>query len=147
MSDNTSTLKIHCYRVSFGGRDLGILAEIPAIRVEHRCRELRLYDRDGSGEDTAEIMDSRAEITICSCDVATALELLAAFAPGDDVLAESRCRALVFSPPAGVPEKTLRFPRASLLPRLEYSPRFDNHRATLTFRARPDRGGTLFTFA
>jgi len=148
MPEPNTMLKIHPYRVSFGGRELGILAMIPEIKMEHRCRDLWLYDPDGgNGNESAEILDARAMITVCSCDVITALELLADFSPGDDVLAETRCRPLVLAPPEGSGEKTLRFPRAVLLPKMDYSPRLDRHRVTLTFRARPDRGGTLFTFA
>ena len=147
MEEDLSVLKVHPYRVSFGDRDLGILAEIPEIRIVHRCREWRVCDRAGGDEAASEIVDSMAEIAVKSCDVATALELVSAFATGDDVLALERAAELVLSPPEGSGEKTLRFPRAALLPELEYSPRRDNHRAKLTFRARPDDNGTLFTFA
>ena len=146
MSQNIGALKVHPYRVSFGGRNLGILAEIPEIRIEHRCRELHLYDGDGGDDETAEIMDARATIAVNCCDIATALELVSAFSTGDDVLADTRCRALVLAPPAESGERTLSFPRAALLPSLEYSPRPDNHRAKLFFRARPDGNGTLFNF-
>lgn len=146
MSQSIDTLKVHPYRVSFGGRNLGILAEIPEIRIEHRCRELHLYDGDGGDDETAEIMDARATVTVNCCDIATALELISAFAAGDDVLAKSRCQTLMLAPPADCEEKTLSFPRAVLLPQLEYSPRPDNHRAKLFFRARPDSSGTLFRF-
>ena len=146
MSQSLDTLKVHPYQVSFGGRDLGILAEIPEIRIEHRCRELHLYDGEGGDNETAEIMDAGATITVNCCDIATALELVSTFAVGDDVLEDARCRALVLAPPAECEERTLRFPRAVLLPRLEYSPQADNHRAKLFFRARPDGGGTLFSF-
>ena len=147
MSEDLSKLKRHPYRVSFGGRDLGILAEIPEIRITHRCRDWRLYDDDGGDEAASEVVETNAAVTIASCDIATALELVAAFAVGDDVLAPERAGALVLSPPQGSGEKTLRFANAALLPELEYQPRRDDHRAKLTFRARPDDNGTLFTFA
>ena len=146
MSQGIDTLKVHPYRVSFGGRNLGILAEIPEIRIEHRCRELHLYDGEGGDDEAAEIMDTRATVAVNSCDIATALDLISSFAAGDDVLENTRCQALVLAPPTDCDEKTLCFPRATLLPQLEYSPRADNHRAKLFFRARPDSSGTLFTF-
>ena len=147
MSEDLEKLKRHPYRVSFGDRDLGILAEIPEIRITHRCRDWRIYDRGGGDEAASEIVDTAAAVTVCCCDIATALELVSAFSVGDDVLDESRARELVLAPPAGSGEKTLRFPRAVLLPELEYSPRRDDHRTKITFRARPDGNGTLFTFA
>ena len=147
MSEDLNKLKRHPYRVSFGGRDLGILAEIPEIRITHRCRDGRLYDDAGGDEAASEVIETSAFVTVASCDVATALELVSAFAVGDDVLAPDRARALVLSPPEASGEKTLRFANAALLPELEYLPRRDNHRAKLTFRARPDDNGTLFTFA
>ena len=147
MPDDLSKLKRHPYRVSFGSRDLGILAGIPEIRIAHRRHECRLYDGDGGDEAAAEIIETSAVITVASCDIATALELVAAFAVGDDVLAPGRTAALTLAPPEQSGEKTLRFPRTVLLPELEYAPRRDNHLAKLTFRARPDDNGTLFTFA
>ena len=147
MPEELSKLKRHPYRVGFGSRDLGILAGVPEIRIVHRCRDWRLYDRDGGDEAASEIVDSAATVSIESCDIATALELISPFAVGDDVLAAGRARELVLSPPAGSGEKTLRFPRAVLLPELEYNPKSDRHRAKLTFRACPDDHGTLFTFA
>ena len=133
--------------MSFGSRDLGILAEIPEIRIAHRCRDWRLYDDDGGDEAASEVVETSARIAFSCCDIATALELVSAFAVGDDVLAPGKAHALVLSPPPESGEKTLRFPNAALLPELEYLPRRDNHRAKLTFRARPDDNGTLFTFA
>ena len=147
MQEDPSVLKVHPYRVSFGGRDLGILAEIPEIRVAHRCHDWRVCDRDGGDEAASEIIESSATVAIASCDIATALELVSDFAVGDDVLAAERARELVLAPPEQSGEKTLTFPRAALLPELEYSPRRDNHRAKLVFRARPDGSGKLFTFA
>ena len=147
MSEDLSKLKVHPYRVRFGSRDLGILAEIPEIRIAHRCRDWRLYDRAGGDEAASEIIDASATVAVASCDVATALELVSAFSLGDDVLAAAREKELVLSPPEGSGEKTLRLPRAVLLPELEYSPRSDNHRAKIACRARPDDHGTLFTFA
>lgn len=147
MPNELEQLKRHPYRVAFGSRDLGMLAELPAIRIIHRCRDWRLYDRDGGDEAASEIVDASALVSVASCDVATALELIASFAVGDDVLAAARSRELVLSPPGQSGEKTLRFPRTVLLPELEYAPRPDNHRAKLTFRALPDDRGTLFTFA
>ena len=147
MQQDLSVLKLHPYHVSFGGTDLGILAEIPEIRISHRCRDWRVCDRDGGDTPASEIVESSAAVTVASCDIATALELVAVFAVGDDVLDPAFSRELVLSPPEGSGEKTLRFPRAALLPELEYSPRRDNPRAKLTFRARPDDHGTLFTFA
>ena len=147
MSEDLSKLKRHPYRVSFGGRDLGILAEIPEIRISHRCRDWRLYDRDGGDEAASEVVETGATVTVASCDIATALELISSFAVGDDVLAPNKARALVLAPPEASGEKTLSFPTAALLPELEYLPRRDDHRAKLTFRARPDGNGTLFTFA
>ena len=147
MSEDLGKIKLHPYRVSFGGRDLGILAEIPEIRIAHRCRDWRLYDNAGGDEAASEIIDAAATVTVSCCDIATALELISAFAVGDDVLDASNFRSLVLAPPAGSGEKTLCFVRAVLLPDLEYSPRRDNHRAKMTFRALPDGGGTLFTFA
>ena len=147
MSEDLSKLKRHPYRVSFGSRDLGVLAEIPEIRIAHRCRDWRLYDDAGGDEAASEVVETNALVTVASCDVATALELVSAFAVGDDVLSPAKARALVLTPPEGSGEKTLSFPNAALLPELEYLPRRDNHRAKLTFRARPDDNGTLFTFA
>ena len=147
MSENLNQLKRHPYHVSFGNRGLGILAGIPEIRITHRCHDCRLYDRDGGDEAASEIVDTAAVVTISSCDIATALELVAAFSVGDDVLSVDRTRDLVLAPPESSGEKTLRFPRTVLLPLLEYAPRQDNHLAKLTFRARPDDNGTLFTFA
>lgn len=147
MTGDGTIFKRHPYRVSFGGRDLGILAEIPAIRVTRRCREMLLYDEAGAEEEAAEIVDARATVTVTSCDVATALELAAEFAVGDNVLAEARCDELTLAPPEDSGERTLRFPRAALLPDLEYEPSAENHRARLTFRARPDGSGVLFSFA
>ena len=147
MPEDLSVLKLHPYRVSFGGVSLGILAGIPEIRIAHRCRDWRRCDRGGGDEAASEIVESGAVVTVVCCDIATALELVSSFATGDDVLAAERARELVLSPPERSGEKTLRFPRAALLPELEYSPRRDNHRAKLTFRARPDDNGTLFTFA
>ena len=147
MSEDLSKLKRHPYRVAFGSRDLGILAELPAIRITHRRMDWRLYDRAGGDEAASEVVDTSAEITVASCDIAAALELVAAFAVGDDVLAAGRARDLVLSPPEQSGEKTLRFPRAVLLPELEYAPGPNNHRAKITFRALPDDNGTLFTFA
>ncbi len=147
MPNELDQLKRHPYRVSFGGRDLGLLAELPEIRIGHRCREWRLYDNDGGDEPATEVVDTSALVSVASCDIATALELISPFAVGDDVLAAERTRELVLSPPGQSGEKTLRFPRAVLLPELEYSPRPDNHRAKITFRALPDDNGTLFTFA
>lgn len=147
MSEDLEKIKLHPYRVSFGDRDLGILAEIPEIRIAHRCREWRLYDREGGDEAASEIVDAAAAVTVNCCDIATALELVSAFAVGDDVLDAGRFRELVLAPPAGSGEKTLRFPHAVVLPDLEYSPRRDNHRAKMTFRALPNDSGTLFTFA
>ena len=147
MTGDGTIFKRHPYRVSFGGRNLGILAEVPAIRVSRRCREMLLYDDAGAEEEAAEIVDARATVTVTSCDVATALELVAAFAVGDNVLADESCRELVLAPPEESGERILRFPRASLLPDLEYDPQLANHRAKLTFRARPDGSGMLFSFA
>ena len=147
MSEDLSKLKRHPYRVSFGSRDLGILAEIPEIRIAHRCRDWRLYDDAGGDEAASEVVETNATVTVASCDIATALELVSAFAVGDDVLAAGKAHALVLMPPEQSGEKTLCFPNAVLLPELEYQPRRDNHRAKLTFRARPDDHGTLFTFA
>ena len=145
MSEDLEKIKLHPYRVSFGGRDLGILAEIPEIRIAYRCHDWRLYDLEGGDEAASEIVDAAASVTVSCCDIATALELVSAFALGDDVLDASRFCELVLAPPEGCGEKTLRFPHAVLLPELEYSPRRDNHRAKMTFRALPD-GGRLFTF-
>lgn len=147
MTGDGTVFKRHPYRVSFGGRDLGILAEAPEIEVIRRCRELRLYDEAGNEEEAAEIVDARATVAVTSCDIATALELVAEFAVGDNVLADDRCCELALAPPEGSGERTLSFPRAALLPDLEYAPSAENHRAKLTFRARPDSGGTLFSFA
>lgn len=147
MPEDLEKIKLHPYRVSFGERDLGILAEIPEIRIEHRRRDWRLYDREGGDEAASEIVDAAAEITVSCCDIATALELISGFAVGDDVLDAANFRELALAPPAGSGEKTLRFARAVLLPDLEYSPRRDNHRAKMTFRALPDAVGRLFTFA
>ena len=147
MSEDLEKIKLHPYRVSFGGRDLGILAEIPEIRIAHRCRDWRLYDNAGGDEAASEIIDAAATVTVSCCDIATALGLVAAFSVGDNVLADERCGELVLAPPAESGGGTLCFPRAALLPDLEYEPRSDNHRAKLTFRARPDENGTLFSFA
>ena len=147
MSERLETLKRHPYGVSYGGRDLGILSEIPEIRIAHRRRDYRRYDRDGGDEAVSEIVEVTAKIAVGCCDIATALELAAAFAVGDDVIAPERARELVLAPPAGSGEKSLRFPRAVLLPELDYSPRPDNHRAKLTFMALPDADGTLYVFA
>ena len=147
MSEDLEKIKLHPYRVSFGDRDLGILAEIPEIRIAYRRHDWRLYDREGGDEAASEIVDAAASVTVSCCDLATALELVSAFELGDDVFDANRFRELALAPPAGSGEKTLRFPRAALLPDLEYSPRRDNHRAKMTFRAFPDGNGTLFTFA
>ena len=147
MSEDLGKLKRHPYRVSFGGRDLGLLSGIPEIRIAHRRRDWRLYDREGGDEAASEIVETSAAVTVSCCDIATALELVAAFSVGDDVLDASRTRELRLSPPTASGEKTLSFPRAALLPELEYSPHRDNHLAKLAFLARPDGGGTLFTFA
>jgi len=147
MPDDLDKLKRHPYRVSFGGRDLGLLSGIPEIRITHRCHDCRLYDGFGGDEAASEIVETSASVTICSCDIATALELVAAFSVGDDVLDSGRTRELRLTPPEASGEKTLSFPRTVLLPELEYSPRQDNHLAKITFRARPDDNGTLFTFA
>ena len=146
MTGDGTIFKRHPYRVSFGGRDLGILAEIPEIKVSRRCREMFLYDETGAEEEAAEIVDARATVTVTSCDIATALELTAEFAVGDNVLADERCGELALTPPEESGERTLTFPRAALLPDLEYVPSAENHRAKLTFRARPDDSGTLFSF-
>jgi hypothetical protein len=147
MTEDGTIFKRYPYRVSFNGCDLGILAGMPAIRVSRRCREMRLYDDAGGDEEAAEIVDARATVEVTSCDIATALGLVAAFSVGDNVLADERCGELVLAPPAESGGGTLCFPRAALLPDLEYEPRSDNHRAKLTFRARPDENGTLFSFA
>lgn len=147
MSEDLSKLKRHPYRVAFGSRDLGLLAELPAISITHRRRDWRLYDLDGGDEAASEIVETSALVTVASCDIAAALELVSSFAIGDDILAATRSRELVLSPPEQSGEKTLTFPRAVLLPELEYTPKSDNHRAKLTFRAIPDDRGTLFTFA
>ena len=147
MSEELNQVKRHPYRVAFGSRDLGILAEMPEIRIVHRRHDWRLYDREGGDEAASEIVETSATVTFASCDIATALELVASFAVGDDVLDTGRARELRLSPPAESGEKTLSFPRAVLLPELEYTPKSDRHRAKLTFRARPDDNGTLYTFA
>ena len=110
MSEDLSKVKRHPYRVAFGSRDLGILAEMPEIRIVHRRHDWRLYDREGGDEAASEIVDTAATVSFASCDIATALELVAAFAVGDDVLDAGRSRELTLSPPAGSGEKTLRLP-------------------------------------
>ena len=149
MPSELAKLKRHDYRVSFAGSDLGPLVGEPGIAIRCRCFENRSFDPSANGApgvEHATIVDATATVTVTTGDIAGALTLLAGFSVGDDVLAAAKCHALVFAPPAGSGEKVLTFPNACLLPELEYFPRAQNHAAKLTFLARPNGSGTLFTF-
>ena len=138
--------KRHPYDVSFGGTALGPLTAEPAIKIVGRRFEGRNYEDGGAEAETAVIVAAEAELKVSAADAAAALGLIATFSVGDDVLAESRSGRLVFSPPEDSGERTLVFPRAFLLPDLEYAPKPENHSAVLNFVARPDSSGVLFTF-
>jgi len=140
-----SKLRRHPYRASFGGSDLGPLLAPPEIRMEFKRHEAREYDQNGETE-TARIVESSALVKLAMGDVAAALDLAVGFSVGDDVLAPERCGPLVLAPAGDAPGKTLTFPNACPLPDIEYAPKRDNHVATLSFRARPDSSGALFTF-
>ena len=135
----------HPYRASFGACDLGPLVAPPEIKMELKRHEARDYDPEGETE-TARIVESVALVKLAMGDVSAALDLASGFSVGDDVLAPERCGALILAPAGGAPGKVLTFPNACLLPDLEYAPKRDNHAATLSFRARPDSSGALFTF-
>ncbi len=141
------SVKRHPYSVNFGETDLGPLSGTPGIRVESVRHEGRVYDRSRKETPVAVIVEETATITLGTYNIATALELIASFSPGDDALAAERCRRLVFTPVSGSSEKSLIFPRACLLPELEYAPGAGNHEAVLTFRALPDAEGRLLIFA
>ena len=141
-----SKFKRHPYSVSFDGTALGPLTAEPEIKIADTLDEVRDYGPDGSDKETIRIVAAAAELKLRIADIATALELAAAFTVGDDVLAPERGARLVLSPPENSGERTLVFPRAFLLPHLEYAPKLDNHFAVLDFTARPDDSGVLFTF-
>lgn len=145
-SSERSKFKRHPYFASFGGTALGPLTAEPEIRIGDTLHEVRDYGPDGSDTEAIRIVAGAAELKLRTADIATALELAAAFAVGDDVLAPERGARLVLAPPENSGERTLVFPRAFLLPQLEYAPKQDNHFAVLDFIARPDDSGVLFTF-
>lgn len=143
-------LKRHRYSISFDGRDLGPLIGEPEIVIRCKRLENRSFDPSASGDagtGHATVTDALATVTVATGNIGGALELLADFSVGDDILAAARRHALVFIPPQGIGEKFLTFGNAWLLPELEYAPKAENHAATLHFQARPDASGTLFTFA
>ena len=142
-------LKRHRYHVSFNGRDLGPLVGEPEIAIRCKRLETRSFDPAASGDagtGHATVTDALAAVTVATGDIGGALELLADFSVGDDILAAARRHALVFTPPEDSGEKVLAFGSAWLLPELEYAPKAENHAATLHFQARPDASGALFTF-
>lgn len=138
--------KRHPYNAAFRGAELGPLIRPPEIRIESRRHEARNYGDDGSDAESAVIAASGATLTVNTADAAAALALISEFSVGDDVLAKSRSGQLVFSPPEDSGERVLTFPNAFLLPDLEYAPNASGHSARLTFVARPDASGALFTF-
>lgn len=144
--DSECKFKRHPYAASFGGTALGPLAEAPEIRISSRRFAARDYGDDGSETESAVIVGAAAELKVKTVDAAAALALISDFSVGDDVLDETRGNELVFAPPEGSGERTLTFPRAFLLPELEYAPNSGGHHAALAFTARPDSSGVLFTF-
>ena len=149
MSNSTdlNKFKRHPYSVSFGGTGLGPLTEEPAIRISRPRFAARSYGDDGSETESAVITKSEATLTVRLADAEAALALVSGFAVGDDVLAPSRGGALVFAPPEGSGERTLTFPNAFPLPDLDHAKDGSGyHSAKLSFIARPDASGVLFTF-
>ena len=146
-SSDLEKFKRHPYSVSFGGVGLGPLTDEPAISISRKRLAARNYGDDGSEKDSEVITKSEATLTVRTADVEAALALVSGFSVGDDVLDAARGGALAFVPPEGSGERTLTFPNAFPLPDLDYVKNNSGyHSAKLSFIARPDASGLLFTF-
>lgn len=143
----TSVIKRHSYVASFGETVIAPLASAPRIETRRKTVESTIYENGGSEAVASHLVQDGATITLETKDVATALELLSDFTLGEDIMADSRRKSLVFTPIAEG-EKTLIFPAAYLQPDASYVPCMgQDHVAKLVFTAITDSdSGKLFTF-
>ncbi len=139
-----SSIKHHAYLVSYGNLLLGPLAGDLQILFPGESETCLLYE-NGQCVPAEYFSRTEARITLVTRNTSAALTLEAAR------LAESQASpaSLVFAPIAATQEKTLTFPRAVLLPGLEFLPSgITGHTAQLRFRCTVQPAtGVLFTFA
>ena len=146
-SYDTSVIKRHSYVAAFGDTVIAPLAAAPKIATNRKLVDSLIYENGGAEAVASHLVQDNATITLETKDIGTALELLADFAVGEDILAAERKKTLTFTPLAEG-EKTLVFPAAYLQPDASYVPGMGaDHVATLVFKAFPASDGKLYTFA
>lgn len=143
-------LQYYKYQVSFGTTILGPLNSPPKVEGDVETKDTVLYE-SGSEPQASLISKNNAKITLEVNDVDAAMELLAGFKKGDNLLDSSNGKALTLVPltdDSGA--KTLTFGNCFLQPGL--NPNFaegdDPNYVTLEFLAKPVAStGLLYTFA
>ena len=145
---DVSLIKRHTYVASFGDTVIAPLASAPRIETNRKVVESTIYENGGVEAVAAHLVQDTATITLETKDVNTALELLSSFTLGEDILAESRMKALTFTPLAEG-EKSLVFSSAFLQPDASYIPSTgEDHVAKLVFKAyAKGENAALYTFA
>ena len=141
-------IKRHPYTAAFGSAAIAPLAAAPEISITSSTRESVVYGADGAETTASLLMRHTAEIVLLTKNIASALQLVEGFSPGEDVMAPARCRTLRFTPAtADTDAPELIFRAAWIVPELAYVPApGGDHTARLTFRALPDDDGNLFVF-
>ena len=144
-----SCIKQHPYIAAYDGELLGPLAEAPQIESDNKMSDSLIYENGGAEEIGKTLLRNTARITLKTKNIETALNLIAKFSSGDDVIAAALRKPLSFTPITdNESEKVLTFHCAALLPDLEYLPGMgQDHVATIIFIAYPDENGKLFTYA
>lgn len=139
----------HHYQVSFGPELLGPLAGTPQIRLVSELQDSFVYDNHESLPVGRKLLCFTAEIILAVKNIDDVFGLLSKFTCGERIDQEEYCKKLAFIPllEAGEHAASLIFPRAYLMPELEFFPYFENdHSAKIRFRALPGTDGKLFTF-
>ena len=142
-------LQFYKYQVSFGEDILGPLNSPPKVEQDVETKDTVLYET-GVDPLATIISKNNANITLECCDVAAAMQLIAAFKKGDNLLDSTKGKVLTMVPLTDDDEaETLTFPNCYLQPGLtmNFAEGDDPNYVTLNFVAKPDvTTGVLYTF-
>lgn len=141
-------VKKHPLLISAGEDELNPLSGPPQIEGDVEMKDVMLYETDKDVQ-ASFITRNNVKVTIKTRNIAKAMELLSAFAKGDNILASELKQALTMIPITDETEKTLTFANAFLQPGLSYAPGDgEEHEATLVYLCRADAAtGKPFVFA
>ena len=140
-------MKKHPYACAAGSKNLGPLSGPPQIEADVETKDVTLYETLGDVE-ASYLTKNNVKVTIKTRAVDDAMELMAGFTKGDNIIDSKNSVPLTLVPIGAANEKTITFPNAFLQPGLSYAPgeNQDPSEVTLVYLCRPDENGKPFIF-